>query len=482
MSEQVVISMEGESYSFVSSAITFILCLTAILTAYHYWFKNLRHVKLTDNIPSPRTLPILGHIHMGIGKSPTDVYDLVYDLYHKLNSDIVKLYFGPKLYIGICSAEDAELILGSSVHLEKPQEYRLFEPWLGDGLLISKGEKWRSHRKMIAPTFHTSILKSFMPVFNKNANNLVEQFKKEKKVFDVHNQMSAVTVDTLLETSMGVVKTDEDNTGFDYAMAVMDCFIVDEDLNGAIGSESSPWGFVVIKRKKEDYMARKKSGETSLYMRAVKTGDYEDNQGSQDIMTNYIKDDLDENDDNDVGEKKRLAFLDFMIEASQTGNNITDEEIKEEVDTIMFEVSAWELLQFPIFFSDGLLIIQIFFIHEFSVTGDYIIPAGTSVGICQVLIHRNKKYYKDPLKFDPDNFLPERCQERPYYAYVPFSAGPRSCVGRKYAMLKLKVLLAGVLRKFQIHCSETEEDFKLQADIILKKTGGFNISVTERKH
>lgn len=52
---------------------------------------------------------------------------------------------------------------------------------------------------MIAPTFHASILKSFMPVFNKNANSVIKQFEKEVgKLFDVHDYMSGVTVDTLL--------------------------------------------------------------------------------------------------------------------------------------------------------------------------------------------------------------------------------------------------------------------------------------------
>lgn len=63
----------------------------------------------------------------------------------------------------------------------------------------SAGEKWRTHRKMIAPTFHSSILKSFMPIFNKNSRVLLQQLNKVKgQEFDVHDYMSGTTVDILL--------------------------------------------------------------------------------------------------------------------------------------------------------------------------------------------------------------------------------------------------------------------------------------------
>lgn len=52
----------------------------------------------------------------------------------------------------------------------------------------------------------------------------------------------------------------------------------------------------------------------------------------------YVRDDLDDIDENDIGEKKRLAFLEMMIEMKRNGGQMTDEEIKEEVNTIMFEV------------------------------------------------------------------------------------------------------------------------------------------------
>lgn len=61
-----------------------------------------------------------------------------------------------------------------------------------------------------------------------------------------------------------------------------------------------------------------------------------------------------------------------------------------------------------------------------------------------------------------------------------FSAGPRSCVGRKYAMLKLKILLSNIVRYYKIKSNVAEKDFKLQGDIILKRADGFRILVEPR--
>ncbi|CAK9813607.1 Cytochrome P450 4g15 [Anthophora plagiata] len=114
------------------------------------------------------------------------------------------------------------------------------------------------------------------------------------------------------------------------------------------------------------------------------------------------------------------------------------------------------------------------------VTNNYVLPKGSTVLISPYRIHRLEEFYPNPDKFDPDNFLTEKMQSRHYYSFIPFSAGPRSCVGRKYAMLKLKVLLSTILRNYKILSDHTEKDFRLRADIILKRVEGFQIKIEPR--
>lgn len=232
-----------------------------------------------------------------------------------------------------------------------------------------------------------------------------------------------------------------------------------------------------------------------------------------------------------VGEKNRLAFLDLMIESTFCGTNITDEEIKEEVDTIMFEghdttaacasfalcllachpeIQERVVEEQRMIFGDSdrhatfADVVQMHYLERviFETLRMYppvpviarevkenvrlasnpslVIPANATVAVSTFRLHRRNDIYPNAEKFDPDNFLPERTQNRHYYSFIPFSAGPRSCVGRKYAMLKVKILLSTIVRNFRILSDCTEADFKLQGDIILKRTDGFRIRVEPR--
>ncbi|KAJ8949877.1 hypothetical protein NQ318_010511 [Aromia moschata] len=64
--------------------------------------------------------------------------------------------------------------------------------------------------------------------------------------------------------------------------------------------------------------------------------------------------------------------------------------------------------------------------------GTRIIPSDTDIVISIFDIHRNEKYWKDPLKYDPDRFLPEEMANRDPYTFLPFSAGPKNCIGKYF--------------------------------------------------
>lgn len=190
----------------------------------------------------------------------------------------------------------------------------------------------------------------------------MQKLKNEAgKEFDCHDYMSEATVEILLETAMGVSKKTQDQSGYDYALAVMKmCDILhirhvkvwlrpdiifnftkyakrQEELINTIHSLTRK----VIKKKRE-FFDKGIRGSTAEVPDELKSKQHEQAVFSKTVVEGLsygqsvgLKDDLDVEDD--VGEKKRMAFLDLLIEASQNGVVINDEEIKEQVDTIMFE-------------------------------------------------------------------------------------------------------------------------------------------------
>ncbi|EDV99545.1 cytochrome P450 4g15 [Drosophila grimshawi] len=548
------------------SSVFYLLLLPTLVLWYIYWRLSRAHLnKLAARLPGPRGLPIVGHLFDVIGPA-SSVFKTVIRKSTPFEH-IAKMWIGPKLVVFIYDPRDVELLLSSHVYIDKASEYKFFKPWLGDGLLISTGQKWRAHRKLIAPTFHLNVLKSFIELFNENSRNVVRKLRAEDgRTFDCHDYMSEATVEILLETAMGVSKKTQDKSGFEYAMAVMrmcdilharhrSIFLRNEFIftltryykeQGRLLNIIHGLTTKVIRSKKAAF---EQGTRGSLAQNELKAAALEQDQREQQQQAPVVKpepaipfaglsygqsaglkDDLDV-EDNDIGEKKRLAFLDLMLESAQSGALITDTEIKEQVDTIMFEGHDTTAAGSSFFLSlmgihqdiqdrviaelDGIFgdsqrpasfqdTLEMKYLERCLMetlrmfppvpliarelqedlklnSGPYVIPRGATVTVATILLHRNPKVYANPNVFDPDNFLPERQANRHYYAFVPFSAGPRSCVGRKYAMLKLKILLSTIMRNYRVYSDLSESDFRLQADIILKREEGFRVRLQPRQ-
>jgi cytochrome P450 len=82
--------------------------------------------------------------------------------------------------------------------------------------------------------------------------------------------------------------------------------------------------------------------------------------------------------------------------------------------------------------------------------GGYHVPAGSDVLICPYTLHRHPAFWDAPDKFDPDRFDPSLPVSRPRYAYIPFGAGPRFCVGNHLGLLEATLVLVTLVRELRL--------------------------------
>ncbi|XP_023245130.1 cytochrome P450 4C1-like [Copidosoma floridanum] len=109
--------------------------------------------------------------------------------------------------------------------------------------------------------------------------------------------------------------------------------------------------------------------------------------------------------------------------------------------------------------------------HDIVIDG-YLIPKSTIIRMNLYQAHHDPEIWPDPETFDPDRFLPENSKGRHIYSYFPFSAGPRNCIGKKFAYLELKTVLTAILRKWKVSSVLKPSEMKMVANITLQPANG----------
>lgn len=112
----------------------------------------------------------------------------------------------------------------------------------------------------------------------------------------------------------------------------------------------------------------------------------------------------------------------------------------------------------------------------------YKIPVGTHIVLGVMEMQRDPKIWGPEAEvFNPDNFLPENFEKIHPYAYVPFSAGPRNCLGTKYAYMLMKVIMVHLINNYRFSTDLTYDQLKFRVDITLKLVNKHMVKVHKRK-
>ncbi|XP_025262283.1 cytochrome P450 4C1-like isoform X2 [Camponotus floridanus] len=491
--------------------ITILVFSMFILLVYNYYVYYKKYGQLLNLIPGPSGFPIIGNALQFYVST-----EKLWKLFCKLSDEyypIIKFGFFYIYLVGIRHPDDLEMILSSTKHIEKSFLYNIAHPWLNTGLGTSTAIKWRARRKMLTPVFHFNILNKFVDTLIKEGDCMTKSLKDVGGIVveDLLPFISEHTLNAICETVMGASLQKFDELQQKYRNAVHDIteLFIYRGLRPWLYNDLlfslSPQG---RKQKKilkilhgftEKIIAERKLYHERTNDRYLKN--LESNKETENFEEFGIK-------------KNGLAMLDLLIAASRE-NSLTDMDIREEVDTFVF--AGHDTTATGIMFA-LLLLAEHKDIQErvraevdtvmqenggklntkslqnlsyldrclkealrlypsvswiLRKTGDavklqsYIVPAGTTIGLHIYAVHRDPNFWPNPDVFDPDRFLPERIKNRHPYSYIPFSAGPRNCIGQRLGLLMMKAMIAPLIYNFYLEPVEYLKNIRLLLDLVM---------------
>ncbi len=341
---------------------------------------------------------------------------------------------------------------------------KLVGPALGEGLLTSEGEHWKFQRRAASPAFRIDALRALVPAFSSSAAATVERIKAMPagQPVDMMQEMQHATLDVIVETILGGA---DPNFSYDRMAHVIATYMETMgkpdmlDMFGAPPWVWRPWGGEGrraadgLKATAVNAIQRRRDSGTAqadLLGLLLAARDPETHRGLSD-------DELRDNVVTFIGAGHEttaltLAFSLYLIANSPETQERLLREVRDvcgdrPIDAAMVDELPFheQVLKEAMRLYPPVSIIDRMASEDIDL-GDVQVKKGDFALNLIYVMHRHKTLWEHPERFDPDRFAPERLKAMHRFQFMPFGAGPRICIGMKFAYMEAIAILATLVR------------------------------------
>ncbi|XP_053697185.1 probable cytochrome P450 313a4 [Sabethes cyaneus] len=500
-----------------NAVILYLITTVVAIAAYYRWSRR-KVFAAVANMSGPPALPLIGHMYLLAELTTAEA------IYHKLKTVAATytsplcIHLGPLLHIVLYNPEHLQIVLNSPHCLSKPLQYQFFR--VNKGLFSAPVSIWKGHRKILNLSFGPAILNSFIGIFNEKSVVLVELMEKYigQEERDFSHDIALCTLDAIYSTAFGCNFDMQRAPDGKIYLELQEEFI--DIVTTRVFSPTRYSEFIYRMTKayrREQEILREARLIATKVMKA---------RNADELLSANVEPKLSE-----IDGKKPQIFLDKLLELARENYQLSKEDIPEHLDTIIFAgndttattmsnlllmlamhpdiqervyqevmqacpdknqyVSAddvTKLVYTEMVCKETMRLFPVAPIVGRTASSDIklddhsTIPSNATILCGLYQLHRDPQIWgSDAEVFNPDNFLPENCAQRHPYAYLPFSGGPRNCIGIRYAWLSMKVMIVHLLRKYRLKTSLTMNTLNIRYSIILKITNGCWIALEKRE-
>ncbi|MCN0177283.1 cytochrome P450 [Salinispora arenicola] len=336
---------------------------------------------------------------------------------------------------------------------------------LGDGLLTSEGDLWRKQRKVIQPAFQSRRIAQQAGMIAEEAFALVERLRARAGAGPVEltAELTGLTLGVLGRSLLDADLAEFDSIGDSFATVQDQAMFELETLNAV-----PMW--IPLPRQIRFRRARRKLQAVVDTLVDGRAGNLADRV---DVLSRLILSARGEADPRVGRERLRDELVTLLL----AGHETTASTLGWTLSLIDRHPGVWERLhaeavevlgdRLPEYDDLRRLRYTVMVVEEAmrlfppvwllprralapDTIGEYRVPANADVVISPYTLHRHPEFWPNPERFDPERFAPGQAADRPRYAYLPFGAGPRFCVGNNLGMMEAVFVIALLCRHLRL--------------------------------